>query len=276
MKSTKPRISVIIGVYNCADTLPEALDSLMAQTMDDFQIVVCDDGSTDNTIDIINDYSRRYRDKFIVLSNETNMGLNHTLNRCIEVADTELIARMDGDDISLPDRFKVQVEYLDAHPEIDFVSGMVKRFDENGFFVSSQQKALVEPTPADYARGRAFVHAATIFRRSCLTAINGYGVSRKLLRVEDFDLWLRLYKAGYRGNNIDKIIYHIRDDHNALKRRSFITRHNESRVIAKCIRMFDLPASYYIYTVLPYIKYIMPRFIYNYFHRQSRSVLGKS
>ena len=92
----KPRISVIIGIYNCASTLVEALDSLYAQTYQNFKIILCEDGSGDNTYQIAKDYASKH-DNIVLLKNEKNMGLNYTLNHCLEYADTELIARMDGD-----------------------------------------------------------------------------------------------------------------------------------------------------------------------------------
>ena len=77
------RITVIMGIYNCAPTLVEALDSLYAQTYNDFKIVLCDDGSTDETLKIASDYSSKH-DNIILIQNEKNMGLNYTLNHCLK------------------------------------------------------------------------------------------------------------------------------------------------------------------------------------------------
>ena len=84
------RVSVIMGIYNCASTLVEALDSLYKQTYQDFIIILCEDGSTDNTYQVASDYAAT-RDNIVLLRNEQNMGLNYTLNRCLEVVDTEYI-----------------------------------------------------------------------------------------------------------------------------------------------------------------------------------------
>ena len=99
------RISVIMGIYNCASTLVEALDSLYAQTYQDFKIILCEDGSTDDTFEVAQQYASRH-DNIVLIRNDKNMGLNYTLNRCLELVDTEYVARMDGDDISLPTRFE--------------------------------------------------------------------------------------------------------------------------------------------------------------------------
>ena len=106
-----PRISVIIGIYNCAPTLVEALDSLYNQTFKDFKIILCDDGSSDDTYNVAKDYVSRH-DNIILIRNECNMGLNYTLNHCLKYADTEYVARMDGDDISMPTRFEKEINFL--------------------------------------------------------------------------------------------------------------------------------------------------------------------
>ena len=129
-----PRISVLMGIYNCAPTLAEALDSMLAQTYQNFKVILCDDGSKDNTVAVAQSYVSKYPDKFMLIRNERNMGLNYTLNQCHEYADTELVARMDGDDISLPERFEVEVNYLDTHPDCAVVSTPCTYFDEGGVF----------------------------------------------------------------------------------------------------------------------------------------------
>ena len=91
------RISVLMGIYNCAPTLQEALDSLYVQTYQGFKIILCDDGSKDDTLKIAEENAKKH-ENVIVIKNEHNMGLNYTLNHCLEYADTEFCARMDGDD----------------------------------------------------------------------------------------------------------------------------------------------------------------------------------
>ena len=111
-----PRITVIMGIYNCADTLVESLESLEAQTYKKFKVILCDDGSKDNTLEVAQKWAETHPG-YKVIRNEKNMGLNATLNRCLEYADTEFVARMDGDDRSLPHRFEQEVNFLDEHPQ---------------------------------------------------------------------------------------------------------------------------------------------------------------
>ena len=175
------RVSVIIGIYNCAPTLVEALDSLYSQTYQNFKVILCEDGSSDNTYEVAEQYATQH-DNIILIRNEKNMGLNHTLNRCLELADTEYVARMDGDDISLPERFEKEVRFLDEHPEYAFVSSPMIYFDEQGEFRRGKQ--LNNPTGIDFLNGRTFCHAPVMMRRTAYEAVGGYTVSDFLLRLE--------------------------------------------------------------------------------------------
>ena len=125
----KDLISVIMAVYNCASTLREAIDSILNQTYTNWEFIICDDCSTDNTLEVVREYEKKYPDKFKVIQNEVNSKLSFSLNHCLKYADGEFIARMDGDDISVPERFEKQIRYLKEHPDVDLCSTLVQRFD---------------------------------------------------------------------------------------------------------------------------------------------------
>lgn len=254
------RISVIMGIYNCAPTLAEALDSLLAQTYQNFKVIMCDDGSSDNTVEVAQSYVDRYPGKFILIRNEGNMGLNYTLNHCLEYADTEYVARMDGDDISLPERFEKEIEFLDSHLQYAIVSGPMIYFDEQGDYrvgVSSGS----EPTKESYVYGAPFTHAPCMVRREAYAAVGGYSVDKKLLRVEDYHLWLKMYVKGFRGYNLREPLYKMRNDKAAFKRRTWRNRLNESYVKRLCVRQLGLPKYMYIYSLIPILKALCPTFI---------------
>ena len=195
-----PKVSVIMGIYNCAPYLQEALDSLYAQTFRDFEIILCDDGSTDSTYNIAFENSKEHPN-IVLLRNEKNMGLNVTLNRCLAVAKGEYIARMDGDDICSSDRFEKQLNFLEEHPDLAFVSCPMYMFDENGIW--GQTHSIPFPTKDDVlAHSPCFTHAAVIMRADVYREVGGYTVSDYLLRVEDCHLWFKLYAAGYKGGNL--------------------------------------------------------------------------
>ena len=102
------KISILMGIYNCADTLSRAIDSIVNQTYTNWELILCDDGSVDSTYEIAKQYQNKYPDKIVLLKNEKNIQLAATLNHCLEYATGKYISRMDGDDESTPDRFEKQ------------------------------------------------------------------------------------------------------------------------------------------------------------------------
>lgn len=255
-----------MGIYNCAATLAEALDSLENQTYKDFKVIMCDDGSKDNTIEVAEIYVKRNPDKYILIKNEKNMGLNYTLNHCLEYADTEYCARMDGDDISMPDRFEKEINFLDKHKEYAIVSTPMIYFDENGDF--KKGKGGYEPTPSECARHTPFCHAPCMVRTIAYKAVGGYTVDPKLLRCEDYHLWVKMFAQGYRGFMLKEHLYKMRDDRNACQRRNFKARLRVMNVKRFAIRELRLPKSNYIYCLRPIIVGMLPGFIYKYFHKR--------
>lgn len=262
-----PRISVIMGIYNCAHTLAEALDSLLAQTYQDFKVIMCNDGSNDDTYKIAASYAASNPKKFVLINNERNMGLNYTLNHCLKYADTEFVARMDGDDISLPSRFEKEINFLDEHPEITIVSSPMIYFDEDGDF---RNGGGIEkyPTKNDFINGTPFCHAPCMVRTEAYKAVGGYSVDHKLLRVEDYHLWFKMYAKGYRGYVFPEPLYKMRDDRNATARRNWRNRINEFHVRRIGYRMLNIPFYKRISMFRPLIVAILPTSLYNFLHRR--------
>lgn len=263
------KISVLMGIYNCAPTLEEAVESILAQTYPDWELILCDDGSCDDTYAIADRYRSRYPDKIILLRNEKNMGLNHTLNRCIQVATGEYMARMDGDDISVPDRFQKEIEFLESHPQFALVSCPMIYFDENGDFRTGQCR-FPEPSPERLVYGTIHCHAPCMIRSEVMRQVGGYTVDKRLLRVEDWHLWLKIYAAGHRGYNLDVPLYKMRDDRNAASRRKFRYRFNEAYVSQLAVRKLKLPVWKYVYSLRPIIVGLLPMPLYNHLHRKNR------
>ena len=259
-------ISIIMGIYNNSATLCEAIDSILAQTYTDWQLIMCDDCSSDNTYQIAELYKQKYPEKIILIKNEKNMGLNYTLNHCLKYADSQYIARMDGDDISLLTRFEKQVEFLDNNPEYAIVSAPMIYFDENGDFRTGTGEG--EPNINYIAKGTPFCHAPCMVRREAYDAVSGYSVSEKRLRVEDWDLWVRMYAAGFKGYNLSEPLYKMRDDRNAYARRKFRYRINEARVSISAVKLLKLSPKCYIYSLRPIIVGLLPKVVYNYLHQR--------
>lgn len=265
------KVSVLMGMYNCADTLPEAIRSIQAQTFRDWELLLCDDGSTDSTYAVAQAFQQEDR-RIRLLRNERNLGLNETLNRCLKEAQGEYIARQDGDDVSLPDRFEKQVAFLDSRPDIALVSGIMLLFDEGGDW--GQTHPVAEPMPRDLLPTGAFAHAASMMRKDALNKVGGYSVSPGLIRVEDYHLWYKLYLAGYRGVNLQVPLYRGRDDRQAQARRTFQNRLNEARVRLMIIRDFKLGARYLPTLVRPLAVGLLPGPVYRWLHQRKLGAEG--
>lgn len=265
------KVSVIMGIYNSEKTLGQAIESVLSQTYDNWELIMCDDGSCDSTFDVAKSYSDSYPGKIHLLRNKKNMGLNFTLNECLKAATGEYIARMDADDISLPTRLEKEVEFLNKNNKYAIVSSKMILFDENGNWGISRSKEF--PEKVDLIYGTPFCHATCMVRKEAYDRVHGYSVNKKLLRVEDYHLWYKMYKYGYVGYNLQEPLYKMRDDKDAYCRRKFKYRVNEMRVKLLIYRDFNLPKKYFIYICKPIIVGLLPSFLYKFMHRKNLNLL---
>lgn len=262
MTENKPLVSVIMGIYNCAETLEKAVKCIQNQTYDYWELIMCDDCSSDNTYEVACKIAKK-DPRIIVLKNSRNLTLAPTLNKCINESNGKYIARMDGDDTCSFDRFSKEVDFLENHPEFAIVSCNMSLSNENGVF-----RTLIyieEPKIKDFIFGNQHCHAGCMVRKEAIIAVGCYSESRKHRRVEDYELWIRMYKAGYKGYNLQDILYDMYDADNAMRRRSLFNRVNESRVIIKACRA-SKSIKYYHATV-PIIKWFIPSSLYKLKHK---------
>lgn len=259
------KVSIIMGIYNCAKTLPDAIDSILMQTYDNWELIMCDDCSTDETYQIAKNYENRYPDKIILLSNDKNMRLAASLNHCLKYANGEYIARMDADDKSRHDRLEKQVKFLDNHQEYMVVGSQLMAFDENGEIgIKDVIEFPNKFTPAKYT---PFTHATIMMRKIAYDKLDGYRVIKETRRCEDADLWFRFYSLGFDGANIKEPLYYVRDDINAFKRRKFIYGIDLLKVCINGYKLLDYPIYYYIYLIKPLLSSLMPAYIMKKYHK---------
>ena len=261
MNEPAPLLSVIIGAYNCAKTLPESLDSILAQTFTDFVCYICDDGSTDNTADVIKLYTKK-DSRIVFLQNEKNSGLSYTLNKMIRLCNTPFIARMDGDDISEPNRFEKQLDYLLKNEEIAICGCSVQYFDDNGIW--GKHIYPEHPGRDDFLLVSPFVHPSIIFRTSSLIEMTDkstgtiYSENKKIGRSEDYDLFMRMYAAGFKGYNFQETLLRYREDRNAHTKRKFKYTFAEARVRFNGFKRLKLFPKGFIYVIKPIIIGLIP------------------
>ena len=191
-----------------------------------------------------------------LLRNEKNLGLNQTLNNCLAAASGDYIARMDGDDDCLPERFERQVTLLETNPEYQITSSPMILFDENGEWGRTTLKEF--PTAKDVVEGTAICHAPVMLRKECMDAVGGYSTEKRTMRVEDVDLWIRLYAKGYRCRNILQPLYRMRNDRNAFNRRKYIYRINSTFVRLQGCRMLHLEPKSYLKAFYPMLVGLVP------------------
>ena len=190
---SKPLLSVLLPTFNMGAYLVCAIDSILAQTFTDFELIVLDDGSADNTPAILADYAQR-DSRIVAVTNEQNIGLIATLNKGLHLARGKYIARQDADNYSLPERFAAQVDYLEQNRQVGLVGTQVYVISEHGQTSRhSVYPAIVYP-PAliswELLFSPYFAHDSIMARREKLLEVGGYRPNQ--LYVEDYDLWRRL------------------------------------------------------------------------------------
>ena len=268
------RISIIMSVYNCEDTIEKAIDSILCQTYDDWFFIICDDGSNDRTYYILKNYEKKYPKKFLIISNQVNKGLSYSLNHCLRYIneDTEFVARMDGDDISLPERFEKQIEFLDTHKEYGFVGCAMRLFDERDEWIR-ENTFIEKPSKESFYRSACFSHPTVIIRKKELDKIK-YSKDKWYMdkwytnRCEDYDLWMRLYAEGVIGYNINEILYKCYRGQDALKRIKFRFRVCESIMRSKNYYTLGLYPLGFIYILKPICLGMLPRRILKTIYRK--------
>lgn len=200
---TKPLVSILMPVYNVEKYVVEAIDSMLAQTYTHFELIVLDDGSTDNSAKIIQSYSDK---RIIYHKNEKNLGLANNLNVGLKMAKGKYIARMDGDDISLPERLQVQVDYLETHLDIDLCSSGLQKFGtENDIWIRESDFEQIKITMLFYS---PVLHATSVWRRDKF-AENHLFYHQDAFPSEDYDLWSRAV-FNCKMINIPQVLYKYR------------------------------------------------------------------
>ncbi|RYZ00078.1 MAG: glycosyltransferase, partial [Chitinophagaceae bacterium] len=200
--------SILLPVYNAERFLREAVDSLLAQTFTDFELLALNDGSTDGSAAILNSYSDP---RLRVLPNDRNRGLIHTLNKGIDVAFGRYIARMDADDICHPERLAAQVAYLDAHPEVAVVASTLDMMDEAGNPIAAWPE---DRRHVSAAAIRAFLPVDNCIAHPSVLAraaeMSRYKYDAAQTEAEDYDLWLRMCADGLSIAKIDRPLLRYR------------------------------------------------------------------
>jgi glycosyltransferase EpsE len=260
--NTKPKVSVVIPAYNCETTLGECLQSLFLQTEVEWEAILCDDCSTDRTLDIARAFAKD-DPRIRILRSESNQGPGATRNRCIREARGEYTAIMDADDVMLAGRLAIQSAFLDSHPAYGFVGGGVYYFDKEGIWGQHQYRHRRHRDNGDILKrdfliSTPVVHCSVMFRTAVLRTIGGYKVGPRYLRGEDYDLLFRVFAAGYKGRIMDEAVVKVRYSASDYRRRRFYLRLHEMRIRYAGYRSLRMPWWGYVYVLKPLISGSIP------------------
>ena len=195
-----------MAVYNGARYLQESIDSVLAQTVCDFEFVIVNDGSEDNTTGLLNHYEQS--DTRIRIHPQEHSGLVVSLNTGCRLARGKYIARMDADDIAFPDRLQRQIDFLEGHPDIALLGGAYVLINGNGIASIILRKPPGESQiRAMMGRGHnPFLHSTIVMRKDALHSLGGY--RSRFLHAEDYDLWLRFAERFRVANLLEPVIYY--------------------------------------------------------------------
>jgi len=212
--TNNPRVTVLMSVYDSEKFLREAIESILTQTFTDFEFLIINDGSKDSSLKIINSY----KDPRIRLISRANRGLTFSLNQGLEIAKGEYIARQDSDDISVPERLKKEVDYLDTHPSVALVGSNYTVIDDNGdtlttttVFTEPNDLKLTQITCNQYG------HGSIMLRKSILKKTGLY--DKSVGYVEDYDLWTRISRVADIAN-IEESLYLYRRNADGVTRQN--------------------------------------------------------
>jgi len=239
--SASPTVSVLMPAYNAERYVAEAVESILQQTFTDFEFLIIDDGSTDRTRSILEGYART--DDRIRFVSRPNTGYVVALNEMLESARGRYLARIDADDIAVPDRFARQVDYLESHPDCAVVSGRALVIDPDGdplcewFFDQSHE--AIDSAHINRTQGAHLCHPAAMIRAASIRVVGGY--RSDFWPAEDLDLWLRLAEIGRLAALPDLILkyrnYPSSISNSNRNRRITVVR----QVVAEARKRRDLP-----------------------------------
>ncbi len=254
-----PAISVIMSVKNGANTLTKSIQSVLNQTFSDFEFIICDDGSTDNTLDVLNKY-REIDSRVRVLHNDESQGLAYSLNKCIEASRSNILARQDADDCSDEKRFEIQYPFVINHPEYAIVGTQWYNVSGNGNLKLSDVKAC--PSAKDQIKVGLYMHPSWMMRKDMLAKVGYYTANKYTKRSQDYHLVMKVLAEGMLIYNMSEPLYYYTADDSTIAR-SLDWKKVKGLMWIRydSYRRNKLPFWAYFYVLKPLISNLIPKSI---------------
>lgn len=259
------KISVIMGVYNPEnrEQIVAAIESIIRQSYSNWELIMCDDGSDEVYVDLIRE-AAKLDSRIRLIRYSQNRGLGYALNTCLEAAEGDYIARMDADDVSEVCRLEKEYDFLENHPEYQWVGTNSNLFDGNGIW--GNDKVPETPELKDFLKYSPYIHPTVMFRREVLIEGGRYATSVLAKRCEDYELFMRLHGMGKRGYNIQEPLLNYREDEGTYQRRTLSNRMKESIIRYQGFRKLGiLHADTLAYVVRPIVGGMIPSAVIQYY-----------
>lgn len=253
----QPAISVIMSVKDGADCLERSIQSILSQSFPNFEFIICNDGSTDNTQNILEAYAVK-DNRVKVLHNIMSIGLAYSLNRCIKESRSNIIARQDADDWSDEKRLEVQYKFVLEHPEYAIVGTQWYNVTGDGRMYVSDVKAC--PTALEQVKRGLFMHPSWMMRKDMIAKVGYYTVNKYTKRSQDYHMVLKILGKGMKLYNMPDVLYYYSADDSTIAR-SLDWKKVKGLMWIRWdgYRRNKLPFWCYIYVLKPLIANLMPK-----------------
>lgn len=254
----KPQVSVLLCVYNPnKEQLYQAVDSIIKQSFTEWEMILYDDGSDGVHKECIYEISC-LDNRIRYVRNENHYSLAYGLNESIQLARGKYLARMDGDDISHPERFEKQVLFLEEHTQFMWVGSNIFTIDDSGN-KWGERRYPKSPGKKAFLKFSPYAHPTIMIRRKELMDYGGYKTGEHPYRSEDYELFMRLHAAGEQGINLQEFLLDYRESGQSYKKRTFACGVQEAYVRWEGFgRLGILNLCTFVYVVKPIIVWLLP------------------
>lgn len=255
MMNNEDLISVIIACHNGVPYIDDCLNSIVNQTYSNLEIIICDDCSNDGSLEKLREWEKK-DSRIKVVANSEVLYAAASRNKCFEKAKGSYYMIQDIDDYSEPNRVERLLDAI-TKENVDFVSSPVSTFVDDINKATGVIRYKEYPTKYDFLWRISFNHPATMFSANCIKAVGGYRVSPETRRGQDFDLFMRLYASGFKGKNIQEVLYRYRVDADNYKRRSFAGRLGEIKIRERGYKALGIYYIGWLFAYKPLLAYLV-------------------
>lgn len=268
-QNSNPLVSIVMATYNDGpEKIKEAIESILNQSYAEWELLVLDDSTDEATRQVIDSYADHK--KISVVRERGRMGFVYALNKGLELAEGKYIARMDGDDISFPERLEIEVAYLEKNSDVAVVGGQVNIINGNGDIVSKRRYPVGWRKILIFMAFRSpLAHPAVMFRKKLVN--EGLKYNTCLGKAEDIDFWLKIVNAGYKIGNVPETLLNYRVDGPITEKRGSLQWENNLKVRKENFSFRHLVVSV-VSVLIAWIYTIVPDCIKNWYYRRENRV----